>query len=293
MRNSAVHFSCLACCFAVLALGCKDNKPEIKGVIEEEVDTIAQADTIGSVFVDTIPDNARDSLISAAPVPVTVDELFDDFLFLFTANKKLQYERVEFPLPVRDGDRETTLQKKDWKMEKFFSQQEFYTLILDDEKQMELSKKPSTDSVVIETINLKAKTVKQHVFNKRDGKWMLTAINNNTMYQNQNKSFLSFYEQFASDSVFQIQSLNDPVDATIPDPEDDYAMMKGEFHPDQWEEFKPYILPDDTIYNVIYGQKYNISNRKIFVIRGLSNGLEIDMTFKQVNGKWKLVKIVE
>ena len=120
----------------------------------------------------------------------------------------------------------------------------------------------SIDSVVIETINLKAKSVKQHVFNKRNGKWMLTAINKNTMYQNQNKSFLSFYEQFASDSIFQIQSLNDPVNATIPDPEDDYAMMEGEFHPDQWDEFKPYILPDDTIYNVLYGQKYNISKKK-------------------------------
>ena len=293
MRNSAVRFLCMASFFAAIALGCKDNKPETKETIAQEVDTIAKPDTIETVIVDTIPDNARDSLISAAPVPVTVDELFDDFLFLFTANKKLQYERVEFPLLVRDGDSESFIQMKDWKMEKFFSQQEFYTLILDDESQMELSKNTSIDSVVIETINLKTKSVKQHVFNKRNGKWMLTAINKNTMYQNQNKSFLSFYEQFASDSIFQIQSLNDPVNATIPDPEDDYAMMEGEFHPDQWDEFKPYILPDDTIYNVLYGQKYNISKKKIFVIRGLSNGLEIDMTFKQINGKWKLVKIVE
>ncbi|MBO4821778.1 MAG: DUF4348 domain-containing protein [Prevotella sp.] len=293
MRNSAVRFSCLACCFAALAIGCKDNKPEPKDDIVEQVDTIVKADTIETVIVDTIPDNARDSLISAAPVPETVDELFDDFLFLFTANKKLQYERVEFPLPVHDGDSDSFIQMKDWKMEKFFSQQEFYTLILDDESQMELSKNTSVDSVIIETINLKAKSVEQHVFNRRNGKWMLTGINKNTMYQNQNKSFLAFYQQFASDSIFQVQSLNDPVNATIPDPEDDYAMMEGEFHPDQWDEFKPYILPDDTIYNILYGQKYNISKKKIFVIRGISNGLEIDMTFKQMNGKWKLVKIVE
>ena len=293
MRKSAVRFSCMACCFAAVAIGCKDNKPETQETTVEVVDTIVKADTIETVIVDTIPDNARDSLISAAPVPVTADELFDDFLFLFTANKKLQYERVEFPLPVHDGDNETFIEKKDWRMEKFFSQQEFYTLILDDESQMELSKNTSVDSVVVEKINLKAKTVEQHVFNKRNGKWMLTAINKNTMYQNQNKSFLAFYEQFASDSIFQIQSLNDPVNATIPDPEDDYAMMEGEFHPDQWDEFKPYILPDDTIYNIIYGQKYILSKQKVFVIRGLSNGFETDMTFKQVDGKWKLMKIVE
>lgn len=293
MRKSAVRFSCLACLFAAIVIGCKDKKPEKVDATVEVVDTIVKADTIETVVFDTIPDNARDSLISAAPVPVTADELFDDFLFLFTANKKLQYERVEFPLPVHDGDNESAIEKKDWKMERFFSQQEFYTLILDDESQMGLSKDTSIDSVIVEKIDLRAKAVEQHVFNRRNGKWMLTSINKNTMYQNQNKSFLTFYEQFASDSLFQIQSLNDPVNATIPDPEDDYAMIEGEFHPDQWSEFKPYILPYDTIYNVIYGQKYNLSRQKIFVIRGLSNGFETDMTFKKMDGKWKLVKIVE
>ena len=79
----------------------------------------------------------------------------------------------------------------------------------------------------------------------------------------------------------------------LPDPEDDFSMIEGVFHPDQWDEFKPPVLPDDYIYNVIYGQKYHKSNEKLFVIRGIANGLEVDMTFKQVDGKWKLVKLVE
>ena len=70
-------------------------------------------------------------------------------------------------------------------------------------------------------------------------------------------------------------------------------MMEGEFHPEQWDEFKPYFLPSDTIYNVIYGQKYMRSKQKLFIIRGLANGFETEMTFKQMDGKWMLVKIVE
>lgn len=45
------------------------------------------------------------------------------------------------------------------------------------------------------------------------------------------------------------------------------------------------------IYNIIYGQKYTESTQKIFVIRGIANGLETQLTFKRVNGKWMLTKL--
>lgn len=233
-----------------------------------------------------------DSLISATPMPKTADELFDDFLFNFTANKKLQYERVKFPLPVLDGDSESQINRQDWQMERFFMKQEFYTLILDDESQLEVVKDTHLDSVVIEKINLRGKSVEQHVFNRENGQWMLTEIRRNAMYQNPNKSFLNFYEKFAADSVFQIQSMDEPVSTILPDPDDDFSMIEGEFHPEQWPDFKPVDLPSDYIYNVIYGQKYTQSNQKLLVIRGISNGLEAEMTFRKVDGKWKLVKLV-
>ena len=255
MRKSTILLFCLACFVISMTLGCKDKKPEVEPPVVV-VDTMEIVDTVPQVVIDTVPETARDSLISATPVPKAADELFDDFLFLFTANKKLQYERVDFPLPVFEGDSQSKIEKKDWKMERFFSEQEFYTLILDDESQLELPKDTTIDSVVVEKILLRAKTVEQHVFNRNNGQWRLTGINRNTMFQNQNKSFLAFYERFASDSIFQQQSIHDPVEAVLPDPDDDYAMMEGEFHPEQWDEFKPFFLPSDTISNVIYGQAF-------------------------------------
>lgn len=45
------------------------------------------------------------------------------------------------------------------------------------------------------------------------------------------------------------------------------------------------------IYNIIYGQTYTESDHKIFVIRGISNGLEVEMTFERKGGKWLLVEL--
>ena len=46
------------------------------------------------------------------------------------------------------------------------------------------------------------------------------------------------------------------------------------------------------IYNIIYGNSYTESSKKIFVIRGIANGLETELTFQKKSGKWKLTKII-
>ena len=271
-------------------VGCKDKKPETTQV--DSLATEVPVDTVDTMVVDTVPEDAMDSLISATPMPVAADELFDDFLFNFSANKKLQYERVTFPLKVVDGDSESVIERKDWRQEHFFMKQEMYTLIFDDESQLELLKETDLDSVVVERINLRAKSVEQHIFNRISGQWKLTKIVRNTMFQNPNKSFLSFYEKFAADSVFQIESMGEPVSVTLPDPDDDYSMIEGDFYPEQWPEFKPGELPTEELYNIIYGQEYRQSRQKLLVLRGIANGFQTEMTFRQVDGKWKLVKLV-
>uniref|UniRef100_UPI003FEF11B0 DUF4348 domain-containing protein n=1 Tax=Prevotella sp. TaxID=59823 RepID=UPI003FEF11B0 len=60
---------------------------------------------------------------------------------------------------------------------------------------------------------------------------------------------------------------------------------------EQWPSFAP-ELPKDMIYNIIYGNSYTESSKKIFVIRGIANGLETELTFQKKSGKWKLTKII-
>lgn len=274
-----------------LLVACKDSKKQVSAgdePTEISTDTLA-TDTI------TMPDEPKDSvenIIAATPMPKAADELFDDFFFNFSANEKLQMERVNFPLVVNDHGKKSVVEAKEWKMETFFADQGFYTLIFDSEKQMEVVKDTTISHVVVEKVFLEQKQVEQYVFDRQEGLWKLTEIDRHALLKNANSDFLNFYDKFSKDSLFQVQSLNAPVKTVIPDPEDDFNMLEGEFYPEQWQDFKPEVLPQGFIYNIQYGQPCKGGARKIFVIRGISNSLEIEMTFLLKGGEWRLVKLI-
>ena len=267
-------------CFSTT--GCKDRKPA-KAVDSLAVDT--------TEAVDTQAVDSAEKLIEEAPMPKAADELFDDFVFNFAANRKLQMKRIQFPLPVyRNGKEVKKIEKRRWKMERFFMRQDFYTLIFDNLKQMNVVKDTTIAHVVVEKVFYRKQMVQQFVFDRIDGLWMMTSIHYKPMYQNQNASFLKFYGRFATDSVFQSEHLHNPVKFVGPDPDDDFSTMTGDIEPETWPAFAP-ELPHGMIYNILYGQRYAESNQKIFVIRGIANGLETELTFRRSGGKWMLTKL--
>ena len=75
--------------------------------------------------------------------------------------------------------------------------------------------------------------------------------------------------------------------------DDDFEELAGDITPEQWPAFAPADLPSGTIYNIIYGEKRVGSTQKIFMLRGISNGQEMEMTFKKSGSQWKLTKLVE
>ena len=232
----------------------------------------------------------QELLIMQVPMPRTADELFDDFLFNFAANKNLQMERVAFPLrTVRNGDT-TLVDQNSWKMERFFMRQDYYTVIFDNEQQMELMKDTSVNQAVVEKIYFNTGAVISYDFKRIRGAWMLMEVDTEPIKTNKNASFLEFYHQFVTDSIFQIESLHETVKFVGPDPDDDFARMEGILTPDTWLAFAP-ELPDRMIYNVVYGRPLDRSDKKIFVMRGIANGQEVEMTFRRMEGRWKLVKL--
>ena len=266
-------------CFT--SVGCSDKKPA----------QVHDSTSVDSVIADTQTVDSTEKLIEETPMPKAADELFDDFVFNFAANRKLQMKRVHFPLPVYHNDKLVkSIGKRAWKMEHFFMHQDYYTLIFDNQKQMNLVKDTAIDHVVIEKVFYAKKTVQQFLFNRINGEWMMTSINYKPMYSNMNASFLKFYGRFATDSAFQAKHLHNPVKFVGPDPDDDFSTMSGDIEPETWPAFAPQ-LPHGMIYNIIYGQKYAESNQKIFVIRGIANGMETILTFKRVHGKWMLTKL--
>ena len=273
-----------AACMLMLTwtTGCSDKKPVAADSVV--VDSLPAVDTAA---VDTM-----DQLISEQQMPKAADVVVDDFIFHFAANRELQMNRIKFPLKVVDGDEVSFIKKGQWKMEHFFMDQGYYTLIFDNMKQMDLVKDTSINNVVVEKVYLDEEKVKKYMFERLGGRWMLTSVQTNAMIQNTNASFLAFYQRFASDPDFQLESLNNPVMFTGPDPDDDFSTMTGEIAPETWSAFAP-ELPSGFIYNIMYGQKYTEGNQKIFVMRGIANGMEMELTFKKIDGEWKLTALSE
>ena len=264
----------------LLMVACQGNKNE--KMTEQE-----PADSTDSLATSAA---AMEAVLEANPLPKAADELFDDFFFNFIDNRKLQRERIRFPLPVEKGKQTELLESGQWKTDRFFVNQGYYTLIFDNRKQMELMKDTAVAHVVVEKIFLDQKWVKQYVFEREQGLWMLTAIRHKHFSETANASFLAFYSRFATDTVFQIQSLHDPVTFTGPDPDDDFKQIEGVITPDTWLAFAP-EMPAGMIYNIIYGKDYVESRRKIFLIRGIANGLELEMEFSRQAGIWKLTTL--
>ena len=69
--------------------GCTDKKP-----------TTADSTRTDTIVGDTATRDTLESIIEEQPMPKAADELFDDFVFNFAANRKLQFARIKFPLEV-------------------------------------------------------------------------------------------------------------------------------------------------------------------------------------------------
>lgn len=266
---------------ALLMFSCTGKK----GGQGEEMPADSVADTTVVTETDTL-----ELLITETPMPRAADAMFDDFIFNFVANKKLQKERIIFPLRKTENGKTELTEKDQWKMERFFMKQGYYTLFFDNDKEMELMKDTAVSEATVEKIQLKKNRVMDYLFQRIKGAWMLKEIRVTTLEQNSNASFLAFYQRFVSDSVFQIKSLNETVQFVGPDPDDDFNMMEGVITPESWEAFAP-TLPTKVLYNIVYGKPIAEGNDKIFLLRGVANGLEMELRFKKVGGKWLLMKM--
>ena len=240
---------------------------------------------------DTVVVDSLEQLITESPMPRAADAIFDDFVFNFVANKRLQFERIVFPLRVTESDGKVSqTEKSQWKMEHLFMRQGYYTLLFGDDQQMSHMKDTAINEAVVERIMLRKNQVKNYYFHRVRGAWMMYEIRTTPMEENSNASFLSFYKRFVTDSVFQVESINETVEFVGPDPDDDFNVMEGVITPDTWEAFAPQ-LPGKVLYNIVYGKQEAEGNKKIFLMRGVANGLELELRFKKVGGRWLLTKM--
>lgn len=243
----------------------------------------------GECSGDTMWFDEREDETVGMPAPKKMDEVFSDFLFFFAERPNLQRERIVFPLPVRRGNQTTYIERSQWKAERFFFQQGYSTMLVDCMQQLELSQDTSLNLVMLEKIFLDKKVIQQFVFSKNEGKWMLEGIENEPFNTCKNSSFLSFYRQFAADSLFRMQHIKEPLEYRGPDPEDESRSLKGVMTLEEWEELA-LPIPSGVIYNADYGQKYTHAKEKILVVSGISNSEQIALKFRKEK-TWHLVYV--
>lgn len=283
------------CTIGFFTVGCTDKKPaevQKNDSVPEDTLQVNNEDEMITEEVkapDTVKASALDEIIASTPMPKAADELFDDFIFNFMANKKLQLERVEFPLTVITNGKTEKKNQGQWTQEHFWHN-DVYTIILDNLNQLKAAKDTSVNHVVIEKLFVDRNEAQQFEFNRVEGQWKMTCLKKDPFESNKNASFLKFYQQFATDSLFQTQNMGEPVAYYGPDPEDETNNINGTLPDVIWESFAN-ELPSGVIYNVIYGDDTKNSTQKILVMREPASSLEAQLTFTLKGGQWKLTKV--
>ena len=128
--------------------------------------------------------------------------------------------------------------------------------------------------------------------NRVEGKWMLTEIDRQQRDDTPNGDFLNFYARFIADSTFQREALATPVKVILTSEDGEEDAEEEHLDADEWFEMRETIpLPTEALVNVNYGQACISQNRKILMLEGISNGMQMKFKFNKQGDNWKLMEI--
>ncbi len=268
---------------SVVVLSCKREKSHE----EQETPMEMPAD---SVPADTLTEEEEElGLIEEAE---NVDNVFSDFLFAYLHSPTLRRERTARPLRLElAGGQAEALNDFDPTFEFGFLSGEYFTSLYGGKAQMlaeDEDEQESDSTVCVQRINLNDGTIRNFNFLREDGRWRLEAIREATFEDDELHDFLQFYARFCSDSLFQAESVADPLHISIQDSDDEEGIIDGIIDADQWQTFCPEV-PAGIISNIRKGQQYG-RHRIVLRKSGLSNGLQEVFTFTRERGNWHLTR---
>lgn len=223
--------------------------------------------------------------------PTRVDELFDDFIWNFASDERLQRRRVRFPLLIITTDSTQQVERKDWQHDHLIAEQPTYTLMFDNESDLDLEGDTSLTSAEVEWIYLDSNMRQRYYFERDNGAWMLDSISLTPLASFDDESgFVAFYSRFANDSIYQLDHLTNPIEFVTLDPDDEFSILETTLGISQWFAFKP-ELPSDRLTNINYGQTNDgRSRRKILKVNGFQDGTSIILYFRKRSGEWEMYK---
>lgn len=241
------------------------------------VDTVPQ-DT--AVFIEEEEEEyQRDSLYS---------EDFDDFLFSFARDSVFRQRRVRFPfLHIGSAGDTTEILRKQWSGDFSFLQQDFYTIFYNTVAQIEETKFISSDTVLVERIDLDSLMLTSYHFVRKKGVWLLCRQQDFFVQGSQLSDFLVFYRQFSTDSIFQQSSIAQPLHFSMADPDDEMEVIEGTIDATQWYSFCSEV-PAGIISNIRYGQSYSQPQHIVMLKCAQGSGYMEIFRFEKSDGIWHL-----
>ncbi len=267
----------------VFLLSCGNNKAKIE--LRDAVTQIAGSalPDINSINASCMKDKEYSSTLEG-------DELFDDFIFNYAADNTLQLVRTKFPLPYIKNGVQTSIKKEIWEYNELFPGQNYYTLLFDNEKDMDIAGDTALTSVRLQWFFLKERKLKNYFFERMKGIWMLKSMELQDFGNEYDKGFISFYSRFVNDSIFQRSHIYLPLRFVTLDPDDEFSILETTLDLDQWYVFRP-AMPSEWLSNICYGQSYDDrSNIKILKVNGIGNGYSNVFYFRRRFGTWELYK---
>ena len=254
-----------------------------------DVDDLYRQDSIESAS-DTLNLVPEDDGLSKS-----VDELFDDFFIAFVTNQKFQMQRIKFPLQCNDADVASAIKREDWETHNKFTAYDIFSVIYEDEEDILIKNDTSVRQVAIEWIDLQTDSAEIYTFKKADGEWYLRTLNKTSVEDMTNGDFLEFFSHFSNDSIFQAQSIDNPLRIITSDDiegEGDTAVL--EVNANEWNDIKnDYPLPTREIVNIDYGQPSGSLRYKQVLMQNMNNSMFIKLRFHKYSTEWKLIEIEE
>ena len=257
-----------------------------ESAMEELWDALWDEDSIAK---DTDNLLAEEEPVPEPALPTTVDELFDDFAFAFDSNRSLRRQRVGSPLVViADGDT-ALIDPRGWQRPELFLGLDYCTTLWNSTSQMAMTQDSTITAATVEHINLDERHITSYDF-ERDyvtKRWMLVCQRSIPFEASDIGNFLDFYRQWSEDSAFQVRHIARTLRFSMADENSEEGTMEGFIDAEQWQEFAPEV-PQHLLTNIRYGQQYKRQNSIVLQIRGLSNGLQNQLTFRHEGGSWRL-----
>jgi len=272
---------------------CKNGKAARDGVVSAMPAATEVAAPLAEMPDEVAEPEVADTLATDADtlaLPVVQNEAFSDFIFTYARNDTFQRERTLFPVPYHNVTGFEKLTRKRWQHDSLFIGNDYYTLLFDKEEDMDVEGDSLRNEVQVEWIFLHTNLVKEYHFKNGRHGWMLNSIRFRPVQKSQDDDFLTFYLQFATDSVFQRNHIHSPLKYVTIDPEDEFSILETTMEKDQWFAFRP-TLPIHKLSNIDYGQdNEDLSETKILKLNGINNGFSNVLYFKKYANGWALYK---